>query len=163
MENVAHHLKHEVFKQTDSSEKECFGRSAFNRYYYAIFLEVKDTLLKANPDWKRKAHAEYPILLEIEIQKILKTGRVKAIKLGDQDTVNLCSRAISSTLSLAKLLKKGYSVRVAADYRHEEIPLEFFGTDSFSLNTTKIEDAGEWLHKAKFHLSSISNAWKAIK
>lgn len=162
MEAVAHHLKIEAQALPKGIERDCFGRSAFNRYYYAVFLDVKSALTSINSSRGELAHASIPEMLKGSIQKKLKNGRIQAIKSNDTELIKLCSRAIAATEALAKLLDEGRATRVTADY-HPEIPVNFLTSrGDFQLNTVAVSDAQSWPHKARSLINTITTAWIQI-
>jgi len=162
MEIVAQHLQHEAVVRTLSVERDLFGRSAFNRYYYATFLEVKASLAKLRPQWAGElAHASVPEVLRGKVKKELSRGRNTAQKMNDIAVVALCQKALSATESLAKIMDEGRATRVAADY-HPEIPIVFVAVSDFRLNTVGVQTAQTWPHKARILLVAISSAWKQV-
>ena len=50
MQEVAHYLQIEALKQL-AQHKDAFARSAYNRYYYACFLALRDAFAKMNSQW----------------------------------------------------------------------------------------------------------------
>ena len=50
-------------KKIDGDIADAYGRSAFNRYYYAAYLTARDLLIKFNPIWD-VSHSDVPNLLE---------------------------------------------------------------------------------------------------
>ncbi|MCA8054408.1 hypothetical protein [Burkholderia cepacia] len=161
MEIVAQHLQQVALAQTDPTDRDHFGRSAFNRYYYATFLHVKAGLGSINPDWNTMAHAGIPEVLRGSVQRELKRGRTKAQRTDDAELVRLCSKALSAVSDLADLMEKGYATRVAADY-HPEILVDFSGYRSFKLNTVPVEDAHGWPYRARALIDAITLAWTQI-
>jgi hypothetical protein len=142
-------------------ERDYFGRSAFNRYYYATFLQVKTGLGGLRVEWSTMAHAGIPEVLRGTVQRELKQGRTRAQRASDQEVVALCSRALAAVADLAKLMEKGYATRVTADY-HPEIPVDFSGGQSFKLNTIGVDDARAWPNRAQVLVGAITSAWKQV-
>lgn len=162
MEIVAQHLQREAVTRTLPLERDLFGRSAFNRYYYATFLEVKSSLAKLRPQWAGElAHAAVSEVLRGTVKKELTKGRNTAQKMDDAEVVSLCQKALSATESLARIMDEGRATRVAADYR-PEIPIEFFTASGFRLNTVEVKTAQTWPHKARILLVTISSAWQQV-
>ena len=67
MERVALELQRTAINrrgQIDDFDQ--FGRSAFNRYYYAVFLIVRDLMLEFNPRWSG-SHASIPGMLRASV------------------------------------------------------------------------------------------------
>lgn len=162
MEVVADHLCQEVYRRADQAEKDLFGRSAFNRYYYATFLHVRTGLRQLNdPDWFDLPHKVIPDVLKGAIRKKLSKGRVDASKVNDTDVVKLCERAKHAALELSELMKKGYATRVVADY-YPEIEVSFAGDREFFLHSVGTNDARDWPQKASVYVRTIVLAWGQI-
>lgn len=160
MEIVAQHLQREA-SQRNLGERDVFGRSAFNRYYYATFLDVKSVLGELRKEWGNIAHATIPNVLRGTVKEELKRGRSRAQKASDSETVELCGRAIAAASELATLMERGYATRVTADY-YPNIKIDFSNLFDFQLNTVKVKDASVWPNKARTLAKTILSAWKQI-
>ena len=162
MEKVAKHLLDEAMQREQPDEKDVFGRSVFNRYYYATFLNVKEGLSGLKKEWEGNlAHASIPEMLRGQIKIELKKGLVKAKKASDQEVVSLCSKALTAAKDLAALMEEGRALRVTADY-HPEVAIDFSIGPYFHLNNFPVEDAKSWAPKAKIFVGAISHAWKQV-
>ncbi|TWT20326.1 hypothetical protein FQY83_11390 [Luteimonas marina] len=161
MELVAVHLQTEAVSRSSGEEKDLFGRSSYNRYYYATFLCVRGLLRRLNAEWADLPHAAYPELLRGKVKKALQKGRASAQKTGDADVVRACNRACSAVLSLAKLMTESSATRVTADY-YPEVPIQFSGVDRFSLRSVDITTAHSWLTEAQTYTMAIEEAWNQI-
>jgi hypothetical protein len=162
MEIVADHLEQQAMTRSVSSERDSFGRSAFNRYYYATFLQVKSGLAELRPEWAGDmAHAKIPEMLRGTICSDLKKGHQKALRTSDHEVVVLCSRAVSAAKELAKLMDEGRATRVTADY-HPEIPVSFSTGVRFRLNSVGVDAARIWPHRARALVADIQSAWRQI-
>ena len=147
MELVADHLCQEVLRRADQTERDLFGRTAFNRYYYATFLKVRSGLRRLNtPEWANLPHKDIPEVLKGTIRKRLAKGKIAASKVSDNEVVNLCGRAQHAALELSDIMKKGYATRVVADYS-PEIEVTFSAGQEFFLNSVGTKDAREWPHE----------------
>lgn len=161
MEIVAQYLQQEALTRTDVTDRDYFGRSAFNRYYYATFLQVKAGLGSLRTEWATMAHAGIPEVLRGTVQRELKQGRYRAQRASDTEVVALCSRALAAVSALADLMERGYATRVAADY-HPEIPVDFSSGPDFKLNTIAVVDARTWPSRARVLVGTITSAWKQV-
>ena len=162
MEVVAQHLQHEAtIRISEPSERDLFGRSAFNRYYYATFLITRSMFSNLNVDWTEVPHATYPELLQGKIRKRLVDGRRKANKVGDYELAKACNQAISAVRSLSEIMQLGFATRVTADY-NPEIPVIFLKTSGFKLNSVLISDAHQWPSRARVLTATIEDAWIQI-
>lgn len=163
MEVVANHLHDQALLRAEQYERDLFGRSAFNRYYYATFIIVRDGLGTLSPKWGRGtvAHANFPSILRGEIRKVINDGYKKAKKIEDRQLVRQCSNALNAAEELAKLMEEARYARTTADY-HPEVSVDFAGGDSFSLNAVSARTARAWPVKARAFLTSVSVAWKQV-
>ena len=103
METVASHLHSETNARMGSPDRDWFGRSTFNRFYYATFLEVRAALKEMSPDWTNVAHKNIPELLGGSIKTELRRGLERARRTGDGATLSQCSSAIAAAKELAAL------------------------------------------------------------
>ena len=161
MEDVAHHLHQEALRRPTEAQRDSFGRSAFNRFYYAAFLPVSKTLRSLRPEWAGIPHKEIPGLMRGKILTALKKGRQQAIRVGDRETAAACARAISLCHELADLMKTGYAVRVTADYE-ADVAVDFSSGNDFRLATVAVSTAKQWPSRATAYAQTIESAWKQI-
>lgn len=161
MEIVAHHLQSEALSRTDASERDEFGRSSFNRYYYATFLLARSLLSQLRSEWGEPAHAAIPEILRGKVTQELKAGRTRAQKATDPDLVAQCGRAIAAAAELAKIMDEGRMTRVTADYE-PTVAVDFSGGTNFKLNTISVSQARNWPLRASTLTKSISATWIQI-
>ncbi len=160
MEIVGLHLQREAVKSgKPAEESDLFGRSAYNRYYYASFLCVRRLLIELDSKWDKLPHADYPNLLRVTIKTEIDKHKRRAQRLNDSALVQLCLQAINASHELAKIMEKGFVTRVVADYR-PEIKVDFTGGDRFRLQSVEITEAHQWPEKAYALAQTISSAWK---
>ena len=159
MENVAHFLQTKAISCPDGSRDfDLFGRSAFNRYYYATYLQVRALLGNLDNTWLKAKHKNIPEILTGQVVKKINNNRVRLQKIGDSDAVGICNRAKTSALELANMMKDAYAARVMADYE-PDIPIVRDGRDRFRLNMIPVSTAHEWPNRAKEHCGRIRRAW----
>lgn len=161
MEVVASHLFQEVLKRTDQDEKNLFARSAFNRCYYATFLNVRAGLKQLNPEWSKLPHKDIPEVLKVSVKKMLVKGKAKASKVNDVESMRLCERAVVAARDLSEIMKTGYATRVAADY-FPEIKIVFAGGQNCSLNSVGSTEAQYWPRQSAAYVGTIVEAWNQI-
>ena len=161
MEDVAHHLQMEALVRPTAAQRDSFGRSAFNRYYYAAFLPVNRTLRSLRPEWAGIKHKDIPDLMRGKILTALKKGQQQANRVGDRETAAACARAISLCYELAELMKTGYAVRVTADYE-ADVAVDFSTGIDFRLATVAVSTAKQWPSRATAYAQTIHSAWKQI-
>lgn len=159
---VAGHLVQEAIRRIPADEADGFARTAFNRYYYSAYLEVRKGLRTLKPEWSQDLpHAQIPEILRGTIHKTFNDARNKALRRGDAEIIKMCESARSAASDLAKLLDLGRQVRVTADY-HPEIPIDFVPQPNFVLNAISIDSARSWPHKAKAYVSPIVSTWRHL-
>jgi hypothetical protein len=159
MIKVGLYLQKQAVAEIDINNKDAFGRSAYNRYYYATFICVRDMLAKFDAAWSTIPHKSCPEVLNGTVLATLKKARNHAKRANDHSLDQLYARAISSTVDLAKIMQIAYATRVVADY-NLEIVVDFFSMDRFALNKVDITTAHEWPNKANAYTPTIVNAWK---
>jgi len=145
-------------KRCDEVDREAFARSAYNRYYYACFLVMREAFKRMDPSWAQNPHKSYPETLEGTIHRRLKREHLKAYKLGDSETTRSIESAQRAVKQLTKIFKVAYSVRVVADYNFDT-SVVFEDSNKFSLNTVSIDDAYKWQNEVRILSESIVNAW----
>jgi uncharacterized protein (UPF0332 family) len=162
MEKVALSLQRTAVElRAQADDFDSFGRSAFNRYYYAAFLEIRSLIKEFNPNW-RAGHSTVPDVLKGSIEREIKIFRKKMLRGKDYDTIKVCDRAVASIAALSEMMNNAYAVRVTADY-NPEIKINDEGTSRFSLGSTNITDAHRWLEEAKLHTNYIRRAWRLAR
>jgi hypothetical protein len=128
---VGHHLQTHAHG-LGGGQRDAYARSAFNRYYYSVFLKTRDLFRTINPAWARMPHADYPETLKGAVRKQLRKGWTRARRDGDTKLQCDTEAAIRAVEALSSLLEKAYAIRVVADYEPEEV-VDFRGGDRFSL------------------------------
>lgn len=141
-------------------DKDKFGRSAFNRYYYAAFLLTREMLGEFDASWQRTAHSEIPNLLNTGVKKKIANSLKNAEKKGlisasrKSEMLTQVKRALQE---LASLLTEAYEVRVVADYEPEEV-LEVNGSSIF-LRRYNADTACNWSRRASAYCKTIRRIW----
>jgi hypothetical protein len=161
MEIVARHLQNEAQSRSGGAERDEFGRSSFNRYYYATFLLVRSGLAKLRHEWSEIQHAAIPELLRGKVTEELKRGRSRAQRASDSELVTQCNRSIAAAAALAQIMDEGRMTRVTADYE-PDVPVDFTTGSDFRLNTVPVSKARNWPSRAKPMLDSIASTWRQI-
>lgn len=144
-----------------SRDFDLFGRSSFNRYYYAAYLQVRSLLGNLNETWAEAQHKSIPELLNGEILKRIRRQRTRSAKLEDNSAIQICSRAESAVRELATLMKQAYAVRVIADYR-PDIAVLPDARNRFQLNLVPVTTAHDWPARTRIHSEIIKRAWGLI-
>lgn len=146
--------------ENDNSVKDLFGRSAYNRFYYASFLIAREMLGEFNPSWKYTPHSEIPILLGNAIKTPVKNALKKAVRQGivskTEESALLNKLNIASS-ELANLLREAYEIRVIADYKPEtRINVE---KSVISLEGCRLTTANGWSSRVSAYCKTIRQVW----
>ena len=157
---VGHHLQTHAHG-LGGGPRDAYARSAYNRYYYSVFLRTRDLFRSINPSWSRASHGDYPKILLGDVRKQLQRGWTRARKDGDRRLMQDTAAALRAVDALSGLLEKAYALRVVADYEPEEL-VEFNGVDRFSLKEVEITSAHAWRSLCDTFCSEINLAWVQI-
>ncbi|MDB5740767.1 MAG: hypothetical protein JWP16_1807 [Alphaproteobacteria bacterium] len=160
MQVVGHFLQMEAIKN-HSGARDLYARSAYNRYYYGVFLNTRAMFAGLDSSWSALAHKSYPDVLKGKLTKRFKQERYRAIKAGDAELVEILNAALQAAVALASLMEKAYGVRVVADYKPEEL-VQFSTSDRFSLKSIDITDAHNWESTVSLWIGAIQRAWKQL-
>ena len=132
--------------------REAFARTAYNRYYYACYLYVKQELRKMNDQWVFRSHQNVPKVLMSHVSKEFMRMRDQAKSTGDKRFYGQINDAISSATEIASTLSTAFSIRIVADYK-PEISVEFRGRNEIRLENISIATAREWFMNITSHMS----------
>lgn len=154
MKIVGDQLATWALAQAEDDKKDLFGRSAFNRYYYAAFLSTRQMLGEFEPKWERTAHRNIPDLLKGALKRELKS----AIDLSRPEGIKVIDKHNSSVNALADLLEQAYKVRISADYE-PEVRIQQ-KDEVISLSGHTLTSAEEWPDRADSYCKAIRDAWK---
>ena len=158
MHAVGHHLQLTAWEKT-TPDRDAFARSAFNRYYYGVFLTVRDMVQRMDSKWSKTTHAGYPELLAGKIRKRFSKELKRAKINGDLVLVNKIKIAKAATFTLKELVTLAYQTRVIADYR-PNVPVNFTGEQRFSLYSVNVTEAHNWGEDVRVLCDSILPAWE---
>lgn len=160
LNKVANFLKDQAIKNIDAEERDSFGRSAYNRFYYCSYLEVRGFLSEIEKGWGDAKHSAIPDILHANFEKKFKSEIKKAQRNSDKELVSILSNALEATKFLKSLLEDGYASRVVADYK-PEIKVIFY-SNNFSLNAVDVEMAKQWPVKTQTLVGVIKSAWRHV-
>ncbi|MBS0298713.1 MAG: hypothetical protein JSR32_02075 [Proteobacteria bacterium] len=163
MKVVGEQLEEWAHTQPDSHKKDLFGRSAFNRYYYATFLITREMLSKYKSKWKCTPHAEIPKLLETSFSKSVINQLERKKKQGlmtDGEVSRLRTTLKTATSELAILLREAYDARIIADYE-PETAITVKG-NAISLKLYKLSSASNWANRADSYCKTIYKVWRDV-
>lgn len=163
MRIVGDKLENWANKAKSTDEKNLFGRSAFNRYYYSAYLITREMLGEFDEGWKYMSHKSIPGLLTGKVRdkakrQIKNAFNSKLISYGE------CSRMQTSineaTSNLANLLKLAYDIRCVADYQPEKVIV--INKKSLSLENYKLSSAPSWTNQVNRDCGVIKKLWKDL-
>lgn len=162
MHEVALHLqKTAIAKRSNAEEFDQFGRSAFNRYYYSLFLEVRSLIREFEPHWAG-AHSQLPGELTGSILQEIKSKRKNAVRKKQTDILPVLDRGAQALQALANLLSSANTVRVNADY-FPEVRINDLGDKRFSLASVQVTEAHNWLGDARHKVDLVRRAWRLAR
>ena len=161
MKIVGQELERWALTQKNEGDKDLFARSAFNRYYYALFLVTRQMIGDFEAGWRGTVHAQIPNLLRTAVKKKVERSLKKAVRndlmsLGESSRIR--DEHNTSISTLATLLEEAYQVRIVADYE-PEIVVEQTGS-VISLDSHKLTSAKAWPDRASACCKSIRKVWK---
>lgn len=146
---VGDHLANRAAGETNDLHRDLFARSAFNRYYYAVFLGVRDLLQQFDSSWARAAHADVPVILTGAMVLLLRRRADRAVKsgaIGKSDRARLISEARAAAASLADLMNQARKIRTTADYEPERAVV--VSSAGIQLEDCTLARAREWGRRA---------------
>jgi hypothetical protein len=160
---VAKRLSKIALEEASGDDVDAFGRSAFNRYYYASYLIIRNMIDLINSSWTRTGHSEIPKLLRGPITKrindeVRKQSRGKLISKSDASW--RISEARRAAQQLAELMEGAYHVRCVADYEPEKRVLRDGNVITLIAHTTK--EADNWPKRAGFHVGELLRICKTL-
>lgn len=163
MKRVADHLKLHALSGIDPEGFDLFGRSAFNRYYYATFLVVRAGLRRMGlvEEYGEIKHASIPEMLSGKILKAFKRECLAAKRIGDSEAISTFSLAADAAKDLSELMRLARGARTAADYQPEILII--ISGQGFSLLTVSIESAQTWPSRAGVLVNRVEAGWRQLQ
>ena len=143
---------------------EAYVRSAFNRYYYACFLEVRFMLSQIDQSWTKTSHQQIPCRLRENLnrraRKIIKRNS-KNLSIYNQIDPNHCLIVLKDmTNELANEIETAYSIRKIVDYK-PNVNIEFYGWET-SIDGIALQDAQRWHSRAVEKAKEVLKVWHEI-
>lgn len=160
MHKVGHHLQIEALKHK-GDVRDLFARSAYNRYYYDVFLSVREMLSCFDENWSGIPHKSYPKLLTGQITRKFKKEKTRAHRVQDYHLVILLDTGIRAVSALASIIEKANAARITADYEPSE-RVNFLDSNRYSLKLINISEAHQWQESVRLWISQIQQAWDQI-
>ena len=163
MKIVADKLAEWAVSVRNEDNTDAFGRSAFNRYYYASYLITREMLNGLDASWTYTSHSNIPELLEKavinKIRKQLKQ-KEKTGLIAHAQAVRFRNTANTAVSELSNVLKLAYDVRVVADYQ-PEIKIIREGR-KVQLGHETLEGAKNWTKRVSQFTKSILKIWRQL-
>tara|TARA_Y100000589_G_C26891153_1_gene522158 strand:- start:37 stop:537 length:501 start_codon:yes stop_codon:yes gene_type:complete len=163
MKIVGEQLESWALDRKVETERDLFGRSAFNRYYYAVFLLTREMLGEFKASWKKTMHANIPDLLRTAVKKEVVKASKRAVSNGvmtQAETSQLIQQHNRSLSELAELLEKAYQVRLIADYEPDVAVQQ--ERNVLSLDSHKLTTARDWPSRAAAYCKAIRKVWTEV-
>jgi hypothetical protein len=162
MIQVADYLSREA-KKSGQTDPDAFARTAFNRYYYAAFLSIREFLNTIDPAWIKSGHKNIPDVLTITLMKKIKKSadiQLRNNLINDRSKQKIIHQANTSTSDIANILKSAYEVRVVADYYPEK--RVSFTRDNFILEKHSQREAENWKSKIDYNKGILLHIVKEL-
>jgi hypothetical protein len=154
----------EIALQSDlDHEIDLFGRSAFNRYYYAAYLAVRKNLMEIKPEWAKAPHKNLPKILTSSINELAKRIAFNQKKKGSL-TASEKSQIVTSIKTcgeqLSRILQRGDEARIYADYFPEKMVKRT--PDDLSLHNCTLHEARSWPIHAERRAGQLLFSWRQL-
>jgi hypothetical protein len=161
MKVVADSLRDSAMNAKDDTESDLFCRSAFNRYYYAVFHLTKSALKESNlwpNDLSHKGLPEY--LTGKALRKVKHALRQAGVfdSEGYRREKDAFFRLQKIMSRQAEILTFAYSIRCKADYDLDVKSIYIRG--SLQFHSVRVEAAEDWV---KDTLNNVTRLREALK
>ncbi len=171
--DVAKHLHGEALTSQESDLKHAFARSAFNRYYYSSYLEIKRMLGRVEKKWGKLNHGEISNLLQKNVRQdpTKKNKKTLATRIEEKSAElkksgfsatfidEICSGTLNDIRELNAIFSKMQKARIAADYNFS-YPVIFHGQAEFSLGVFDVKNIDDYHGQTIRYCEKIANAWE---
>ena len=140
-----------------------FSRSAFNRYYYSMFLTVRTTLnnIDCVPDKPNHINIREALTARVgtRLRQELKNQKGQLTAKEQSLIHNVATTVVND---LAQLLRVAYDVRCVADYHPEQSVDRTEAPVGASLTGCTISAAKSWQRRAESYTGLIQKAYKNV-
>lgn len=163
MKIVADKLKELALASSTDHEIDQYGRSAFNRYYYAVYLIVRSKLMDINPRWARSPHKNIPDILTKSVYSHARDQAMKLERAGQltqREKSDLIRSIKICADELSKILQSAYEARLIADYSPEEKVRRV--ANNLELSIYKIGSAQGWPKRAERNAGQLAAKWRQL-
>ena len=146
-------------EESDPVRFDLFSRSAFNRYYYSVYLTVLTALKRIGCAPPKPNHTSVPDALTGEVRKkLLRELKKGQIRGADEDFIHGVST--NGVDELKQLLLNAYRVRIEADYYPKQKVDRIEGPDIAELAGCTILSASHWQQRADSYTGMIEYAYQ---
>jgi hypothetical protein len=163
MRIVGDHLANEAGTRGLPDDRDRFGRSAFNRYYYSAFLAVRTVLRKIEPGWATPSHQDVPVVLKGEVLKRVRKQVQASEKSGmitHAQGEQFYRAAATAASELSNLLTSARETRRIADYEPETRISD--DGKGMKLGAYSLEAAKSWENRVRAHAGTILNVYDQL-
>lgn len=140
-----------------------FGRTAYNRYYYACYLDIRLFVAAINSRWGSLNHSEVPDFLIGAVNNRISQELTKCEKIGLITKGELLSKKSlvhTSLNTMASIMSKAYSIRCTVDYE-PEVNIEF-DRNTFLIDSVTVASAKDWLKTLTIEKVKVIKVMKEI-
>ncbi|ACS87182.1 hypothetical protein [Musicola paradisiaca] len=140
-----------------------FGRTAYNRYYYACYLDIRMFVAEINSKWGSLNHSEVPDFLIGAVnnrisQELTKCERGGMITKGE--LLSKKSLVHTSLNNMASVMSKAYTIRCTVDYE-PDVNIEF-DKNTFLIDQVPVASAKDWLKTITIEKVKVIKVMKEI-
>ncbi len=163
MKIVGDKLRDIATASTEPAALDQFGRSAFNRYYYAAYLAVRERLMVINDRWGKSPHKTLPEILSKSLCRAAAEQAKRLSRAGVLDTAEGAKYVRSIRIcagSLAQMLTDAYEARRVADYEPRELVVRDSG--SLRLRNFTLRAAESWPSQAENAAAQMLIHWRKL-
>lgn len=163
MKVVADKLKEIALAANTDHQVDQFGRSAFNRYYYAAYLAVRNVLMEIDVGWARSPHKSLPEILTVTVFQAAKRTAIRSNKkrlLSYAEMKKILSSIKICADELSKILQSGYEARRCADYSPEVNVKRIL--HNLRLGNHTIHEAQSWPERAEVRAGQLLSSWRQL-
>lgn len=163
MKVVADKLKEIALAAGNDHQVDQFGRSAFNRYYYAAYLAVRKNLMEINSGWAKAPHKNLPDILRNAINNNAIRIAINLNKKGlltEREKSKILTSIRTYGEELSTILQSGDEARSYADYFPEEIVTRKNG--NLRLHNYTIQAAQSWPIRAEMRAGQLLRMWRQL-
>lgn len=146
-----------------SALADAFGRTAYNRYYYACYLDMRRFIGELNSQWAGVNHAEVPNHLTGAVLKKINRELINCEKNGLMSSGQVFSKKsiISTALhTMASIMAEAYTIRCTVDYEPDIMIV--YKNEKILIENTTVATAKDWLSKINIEKFKVIKVMKEV-